>query len=237
MDNGLMENTKTQATTTNENTNPKLSSRGKNRAKKIPLCESTDPLKASKLMKKMVLVAALIIVVIGIVFYRSFAVIPFILGVIIMSGFNIFKIRLLERTTLKVLDMDNQESGKNTVRFQYLLRYFLTGVILLAIGFIHTYTSAPTPFSVNETHISVWTILFPGAPESLLNAPLISLWGALAGTFTMQISVMIVRSMKLEKDGTSFVKYEDNEADNNENYEHGNSDNIVVSHDDEWDGV
>ena len=166
----------------------------------------------------MVLIAALVIIVIGAVFYRSLAAIPFTFGVLITSGLNIIKLRMLERTVHKVVYMEDPEMGKNVVRLQYLLRYFLTGVVLVAVGLIHTYTT-PAPFySSRDAYFGVWAALFPNGPQSLLSAPLISIWGAIAGIFTMQLSVILVRSMKLEKDGNNFIKYDDDdEGDKDEN--------------------
>ncbi|MCL2820097.1 MAG: hypothetical protein FWD38_04615 [Oscillospiraceae bacterium] len=181
----------------------------------------SEPVRPTKIMIKMVIVAAAIIILIGAVYYRSFAVIPFIFGVAATSGLNVFKLRMLERTVQKVVVMDDQAAGKNIVRFQYLLRYLLTGAVLVIIGLIHTYTTEP-PFYSDRNWISIWGILFPNAPASLVSAPLISIWGALAGLFTLQISVILVRSMKLEKDGDNFIKYEDDEenddsdSDNND---------------------
>jgi len=167
--------------------------------------------KPSKLIVRMIGVAALIIIVIGIIYYRSFAALPFVLGVIVTSVLNIIKMRMLERTVQKVADMDteDQDTGKNIVRFQYLFRYFITGVVLAVTGVIQNYTTPPPEHSSRTIYIEVWATLFPQGPESLLNAPFISVWGALAGIFTLQIAVLIVRSMKLEKDGDNFIKYED----------------------------
>ena len=169
--------------------------------------------KPSKLIVRMIVFTALVIIVIGIVYYRSFAALPFALGVTVTSILNIMKVRMLERTVRKVADMDegDQEIGKNTVRFNYLLRYFITGVVLAAIGVIQNYTTPPPEYSSRTVYIDVWATLFPQGPESLLNAPFISVWGALAGIFTFQIAVLIVRSMKLEKDGDNFIKYEDDD--------------------------
>ena len=179
-----------------------------------------EPLKPSRLMMKMVAIAALIIIIIGLIYYRSLAVIPFAFGVIATSALNVLKLRMLERTVQKVIYMEDQETGKNMLRLQYLLRYFLTGVVLVAIGLIHIYTSPP-PFYRELNWFSVWGALFPNAPESLLNAPFISLWGALAGIFTLQIAVIIVRAFKLEKDGTEFIKYEDDESDEDADSDEG----------------
>jgi hypothetical protein len=186
-----------------------------------------EPLKPSRLMMKMVLISALIIIVIGAVYYRSLAVIPFALGVFVTSGLNILKLRMLERTVQKVMNTEDQEMGKNIVRLQYLLRYLLTGVVLVAVGLIHNYTSPPPIYSSRDWYIAIWAALFPNAPDALLYAPFISMWGALTGIFTLQLSVILVRSLKLEKDGEHFVKYvededEKSDGENGENVEYSN---------------
>ena len=180
----------------------------------IKMNENLESPRASKLMIRMVFISALIIIVIGIVYYRSFAALPFALGVIVTSGLNIIKLRMLERTVQKIVNMEDQEAGKNLVRFQYLIRYFITGAVLVAVGLISNYTTEPPFYSSRESYIAVWAVIFPGAPESLKSAPFISIWGALAGVFTLQLSVILVRSMKLEKDGDNFVEYiDDDEID------------------------
>jgi len=158
----------------------------------------------------MVVVSALAIILIGAVFYRSLTVIPFALGVLVTSGLNIIKLRMLERTVRKVINMDDQETGKNVVRLQYLFRYFITAIVLVAVGLIYNYTTPPPFYSSRENYFGVWAALFPNAPEALLSSPLISIWGAIIGIFTMQLSVILVRSMKLEKDGDNFIKYDEN---------------------------
>ena len=169
--------------------------------------------KASKIMMRMVVITGFFLILIGIIIYRSYAVIPFALGVAVTSGLNIIKLRMLERTVYKVVHSDDIEAGKNTVRLQYLLRYFLTGIVLVAVALINNYTSPPPLYSERDSYLAVWAGLFPSGPESLLTAPFISIWGALAGIFTMQLSIIAIRFMKLEKDGTEFIKYEDEEPE------------------------
>ena len=185
--------------------------------------------KPSILMSRMVGLSALLIIVIGIIYYRSLVAIPFALGVIITSALNIVKIRMLENTVQKVasMDVEDKDTGKNIVRFQYLFRYFITGVVLIAIGLIQNYTTPPPEYGSRTAYFAVWAALFPQAPESLLTAPLISVWGAIAGVFTLQISVFIVRSLKLEKDGENFIKYEDDtESDNDDSIEKNDENNV-----------
>jgi len=175
-----------------------------------------ETFKPSKWIKRMILITALVIIIIGAVVYRSLAVFPFALGVLATSGLNILLYKMIERTVLKVMYMDDQVHGKNIVTFHSLLRFFITGAALAVIGVIHSFTS-PQPISnPNRLYIEVWAAIFPGAPESLLTAPLISLWGALFGIFTLKLSLKLIGFLKLEKDGEHFVKYEDNEDEIND---------------------
>ena len=124
--------------------------------------------------KKMIIligITALIIITGGALVYRSIEALFFAFGVILTSSLNVLKVVLLERTVKKAVDMDQPDAGKNYVRLQYLLRYFLTGLVLLVAGLISVY----------------------------VEPPFINVWGAVAGIFTLQISVLIVRSMKLEE--------------------------------------
>jgi len=187
--------------------------------------------KASKLMMRMVIVAGVFLIIVGIVIYRSFAALPFALGVTVTSALNIFKLRMLERTVNKVVHMDDIEAGKNTVRLQYLFRYFLTGIVLVAVALINNYTSPPPIYSERVSYLAVWAAVFPNGPESLLTSPFISIWGALAGIFTMQLSIFIIRFMKLEKDGTEFIKYEDDELSDPDNIDELSETDTIKSND------
>jgi len=132
-------------------------------------------MKLSKLTKAMMMMtgaAALVMIAAGAAVLRSPAAIPFALGVVVMSAVNVFKIYLLERTVNAATDIENIDAGKNYMRLQYLLRYFITGVVLLVFGLLY------------------WQELIPEA----------SAWGAVFGIFTMQISIMIVRHLKFDDD-------------------------------------
>jgi len=120
---------------------------------------------ATKRMIQGICIAAFVIIAGGAVFYRSFEAFPFALGVILTSALNVMKLLMLERNIKKTMDMSDPSRGKNYVRIQFLLRYFLTAAILVIAGL--------TPF--------------------------ISIWGALFGIFTLQISVVVVRATKLDE--------------------------------------
>jgi hypothetical protein len=122
--------------------------------------------------------------------------------------------------------MDDQAHGKVIVTLHSMLRFLITGVVLAIIGVIHSYTSPPPISNPNRAYLEVWAAIFPGAPESLLTAPLISLWGALFGIFTLKLSLKLIGFLKLEKDGEHFVKYEDDEEDE---VESDNEENAVIT--------
>jgi len=172
-----------------------------------------EPFKPSKWVKRMILIVAFAIIIIGAVAYRSLAALPFALGVLATAGLNILLYRMIERTVLKVMYMDDQVHGKNIVTLHSMLRFLITGGALALIGVIHSFTSPPPVYNPDRLYIDVWASIFPGAPESLLTAPFISLWGALFGIFTLKLSLKLIGLLKLEKDGEHFVKYEDDKED------------------------
>ena len=93
-------------------------------------------------------ISALVIILGGVILclvleaLPSAEALPFVLGVLLMSALNILKIQMLERTVKRTIEMEDANIGKNYVRLQYLLRYFLTGAILVV--------AALTPF------INIW---------------------------------------------------------------------------------
>jgi len=175
-----------------------------------------EPFKPSKWVKRMILITALVIIIIGTIVYRSLAVFPFALGVLATSGLNILLYGMIERTVRKVLYMEDQVHGKNIVTLHSMLRFLITGAVLAIIGVIHSFTSPPPVYNPGRLYINVWASIFPGAPESLLTAPFISLWGALFGIFTLKLSLKLIGFLKLEKDGEHFVKYVDDEKEDND---------------------
>ena len=125
----------------------------------------------SKKMIQVIGLSAVVIIVGGAAIYRSLEAVYFAFGVVLTSALNAIKVVLLERTVRKAVDIEEPDAGKNYVRLQYLLRYFLTGAVLLAVGLVTAYAKPP----------------------------FINIWGAIAGIFTLQISVIVVRSMKIEE--------------------------------------
>lgn len=126
--------------------------------------------KTTKNIIMMIGIVALVFIIGGIVFHRSILALYFALGVIITSSLNVAKMYLVERTVNNTLEIENQESGKIYVKLQFLLRYVITIAVLLGVGLINVF-------------------VYP---------PFISIWGAIAGLFTLQIAVIIVRHRKLD---------------------------------------
>jgi hypothetical protein len=128
--------------------------------------------KPSQKIIQWIIIAGAVMSLLGVIVYRSWEAAPFALSVAIMSLVNVFKIRMLDRAVNRITEMDDPDIGKNYVKFQYLVRYFGTVIILLAIGLLYMYTPIPTS----------------------------TVFGAIAGLFTMQIAVIIIRFMKFEED-------------------------------------
>ena len=98
-------------------------------------------MKLSLAAKKMIMVigaSALLIMIGGAIYYRSLEALAFALGALLTSGFNVVKVCMLERNVQKILDMTDAGESKNFIRGQSLIRYVLTGAVLVV--------AAITPF-------------------------------------------------------------------------------------------
>lgn len=90
-----------------------------------------------------ILIISLICVLGSVVYYRSMASIPFVLGVLVGSAVSIVKVFLLERTVDKAITMDIGKAG-GYVSLQHVLRLLFSGAAL--------YMGAVVP------HISLWGV-------------------------------------------------------------------------------
>jgi len=126
--------------------------------------------RTSKNIIYMIYLVALVFILAGTIYHRSIFALYFAIGVLLTSTLNVGKVFLLERTVNITMEMTDQNTGKNYVKFQYLIRYFLTAAVLVGVGLVNVF----------------------------VDPPFISVWGALAGIFTMQIAVIIVRHRKLD---------------------------------------
>ena len=82
--------------------------------------------------KKMILltvVSSLFIIAAGAMYYRSYSVFPFAIGVFLTTALNVLKIIMIERAIEKVVNMNGKKAG-SYIGFQYVLRFLLTGAVL-----------------------------------------------------------------------------------------------------------
>ena len=82
-----------------------------------------------KRMRLIIFLSAGVFIAGGVAYYRSSAAFPFAIGVVLTAGLNVVKVIMLERTVSGVTTKDAADV-KRYVRFQYLLRYLLTGITL-----------------------------------------------------------------------------------------------------------
>ena len=94
-------------------------------------------MKTSNTVNKMIVImlaAALIIIIAGAaasVFYPVISILPFSLGVLLMTSLNIVKVVWLEKAVQKAVDMEDQTIAGNYIRMQYLFRLLLTGLVFV----------------------------------------------------------------------------------------------------------
>jgi len=89
-------------------------------------------MKLSDIAKKMILIVCIsvsVIIVIGVVCFRSLSCLPFVLGVLLGGLLNALKIIMLDRVVDKSVKMEEKKAS-NYAWFQSLLRFVLTGAVL-----------------------------------------------------------------------------------------------------------
>ncbi|MCL2079185.1 MAG: hypothetical protein FWH17_04985 [Oscillospiraceae bacterium] len=166
-----------------------------------------ETLPAKKIIQMITLTAGVMMAA-GVVYYiltaNIYEALPFAVGVAATAALNILKMKMLARSVRKALEMDDPNRGKYYAVGMYMLRYFLTGAVLVAIGLLHVY---------------------------LENPRIISIWGALFGLFTMQIAIFISRPSKLIDTTSQYdpIPYDDeddgNDDDNDKDAKDNNSGN------------
>jgi len=68
-------------------------------------------------------------------FYHKFSFMPFALGAALGTALNIAKVIMIDRAVKKIVNMDSVKAG-NYVRSQHLLRFLLTGIVLVLTALI-----------------------------------------------------------------------------------------------------
>jgi len=92
----------------------------------------------SEIAKRMILVLGLIFFLLAAgsaVYYRSLACLPFVYGALLATACNVFKVILLDRAVKKTVSKD-AASAANYLRLQQLLRFLLTGLVLVLAAFL-----------------------------------------------------------------------------------------------------
>lgn len=91
-------------------------------------------MKINDIAKKMIFVLCILLVIIivaSVIYYRSFAFLPFAAGASIVVALNIIKVIMLDRTVDKALTMTERKDASGYMRLQYFLRFILTGAVLV----------------------------------------------------------------------------------------------------------
>jgi len=113
-------------------------------------------------MIKFMVIVALVMIAAGAVFFRSAEALPFALGVFLTTALNVLKAVWLEHTVNRVVEMEEGKAGSNLVRFQYLLRFILTGLVMVAavyLPFIHLWGAVAGIFTFHiAAHLLRFTI-------------------------------------------------------------------------------
>ena len=95
-------------------------------------------MKISNTVHKMIvimLITALIMIFVGAVVSVFYPFIPsifsFSLGILLTTCLNIVRVVWLDRVVQRAVDMDDSVTAGNYVRFQYLFRFLLTGLVFI----------------------------------------------------------------------------------------------------------
>ena len=95
-------------------------------------------MKISSTVHKMIivmLITALIMIIAGAIVSAFYPVIlsifSFSLGVLLTTCLNIVKVVWLDRVVQRAVDMDDSATAGNYIRFQYLFRFLLTGLVFI----------------------------------------------------------------------------------------------------------
>ena len=134
-------------------------------------------MKLSDVARKMVWAIGLFSLVFigaGIIYYRSFPAFPFAIGIFLTAALNVIKVFMLERAIRHTVSFEGSDAGKNYAKFQYFLRFLLTGAGLAAAALI--------------SRIDMWGAI---------------LWGAAAGLLTFQMAAFSMKFMRFNEDTQS----------------------------------
>ncbi|MGI6169445.1 MAG: ATP synthase subunit I [Christensenellales bacterium] len=113
----------------------------------------------AKKMIRTICILLFILVVAGVVYYRSWSCLPFVFGALLGAAVSILKVLLLERAVDKALAMEEKAAG-NYVRLQHLLRLLLTAVVLVLAALVPAISLWGAAAGVFTFQISVYILKF-----------------------------------------------------------------------------
>jgi predicted outer membrane lipoprotein len=118
-------------------------------------------LRLSGTVKKMSFImagAAVLMIIGGAAYHRSIeAALPFALGVVLTTAFNVVRIVWLEVAINKAVAMD-EKSGANYIRVQYLLRFTALGLVLLVAVYVPFLDIFGAIFGIFTFHIAAFAL-------------------------------------------------------------------------------
>lgn len=118
------------------------------------------------LTKRMILTICTIAPVImaaAVLYYRSLSCMPFVLGVLLGAVVSIIKVLLLGRVVNRAVDME-RKAASAYASFQHLLRFALTGAVLLLGAFVPAISLWGAVAGVLTYQVAAYSIRFKMKP-------------------------------------------------------------------------
>lgn len=118
-----------------------------------------QPADLSKKMTRTICVLAFVLAAASALYYRSPACLPFVLGVLLGSAVSVAKVLLLERVVDRAVAME-KKAAPGYVRLQYLLRFSLTGAVLVLAALVPAVSLWGAAAGVVSYQIAAYAIRF-----------------------------------------------------------------------------
>ena len=124
----------------------------------------------SKKIIYLMIAIGVVIIIGGVVFHRT---IPeslyFAAGVVLATGLNIIRIKMLEQTARKLVELNDDGSSKASVGFSYIFRFLLTVAVFVAAAMLPFIDLFGAVFGIFTLPISMHLLRFV-IPKSDLSA-------------------------------------------------------------------
>jgi len=125
-------------------------------------------MKLSNMAKRMMLIViiSLFALIAGsVIYYRSTAFLPFAYGAFLGTALNAAKIIMLDRTVKRVVAMEALQAG-NYARVQHLLKFLLTGLVLVVAAVVPFINIWGTASGVLSYQIAVYSLKYFKDPDT-----------------------------------------------------------------------